>query len=428
MNAKKALRIISQIALIIILLQSYTFPVIQAEGPATLEKKPAQGWVAGETSVSKLSPEARARLVSLPADTKAWEKAQAKLRSGDRSLLSYSYPASVDWRNVNGQNWTTAVRDQGGCGSCAVFASVAAIESRLEIANNNAALNPDLSEAHMFYSGCGACCLSGWYVDAALNFAMTPGVATETCYPYSDYDQAAAPCADWQNQATTIDSWVGVSNIAAMKQAIFEKGPIVANMAVYTDYYYYTSGVYRYSWGILEGYHAITLVGYDDAGGYWIAKNSWGTYWGEAGWFKIAYGQCEVDIYAYVPSLPAAPAPTPTNTVAPQPTATPTWTPLPTNTALPTNTPAPTMTPSTTFGDIKGTVTGSNGKGLSGVTVTTDSGQSAITNATGKYTLNNVPTGSRVANATKSGYANQSKTVSVSTNKTVTADFQLTTQ
>ncbi len=41
--------------------------------------------------------------------------------------------------------------------------------------------------------------------------------------------------------------------------------------------------------------HAIALVGYDDAGGYWIGKNSWGTGWGDGGFFKIGYGECSVE-------------------------------------------------------------------------------------------------------------------------------------
>jgi C1A family cysteine protease len=31
------------------------------------------------------------------------------------------------------------------------------------------------------------------------------------------------------------------------------------------------------------------LVGYNDAGQYFIVKNSWGAGWGESGYFRIAY-------------------------------------------------------------------------------------------------------------------------------------------
>ena len=35
--------------------------------------------------------------------------------------------------------------------------------------------------------------------------------------------------------------------------------------------------------------HAVLLIGYGD--GYWILKNSWGTGWGESGFFNIAMNQ-----------------------------------------------------------------------------------------------------------------------------------------
>jgi C1A family cysteine protease len=37
------------------------------------------------------------------------------------------------------------------------------------------------------------------------------------------------------------------------------------------------------------------VVGYDDGQGCWIAKNSWGTGFGESGFFRIAYGQVGFD-------------------------------------------------------------------------------------------------------------------------------------
>jgi hypothetical protein len=41
----------------------------------------------------------------------------------------------------------------------------------------------------------------------------------------------------------------------------------------------------------------VTLIGYDDAQGCWIGKNSWGTGWGDAGHFKIGYGECRIESY-----------------------------------------------------------------------------------------------------------------------------------
>jgi C1A family cysteine protease len=81
----------------------------------------------------------------------------------------------------------------------------------------------------------------------------------------------------------------------AMKNALVNHGPLVTGMDVYEDFENYTGGVYRYQWGAYKGGHCVLITGYvDDAGvpggGYFIAKNSWGTGWGpHGGYFAIAY-------------------------------------------------------------------------------------------------------------------------------------------
>ena len=60
---------------------------------------------------------------------------------------------------------------------------------------------------------------------------------------------------------------------------------------VYEDFMHYKSGIYSYTTGKKLGGHAILLVGYNDAESYFIVKNSWGTGWGEDGFFRIAYSE-----------------------------------------------------------------------------------------------------------------------------------------
>jgi C1A family cysteine protease len=80
-----------------------------------------------------------------------------------------------------------------------------------------------------------------------------------------------------------------------MKEYISKHGPLAACFTVYADFGSYKSGVYRHVRGEVRGGHCISVVGYSDTGRYWICKNSWGTNWGEGGYFKIAYGQCGID-------------------------------------------------------------------------------------------------------------------------------------
>ena len=68
-------------------------------------------------------------------------------------------------------------------------------------------------------------------------------------------------------------------------------------MDVYTDFYSYIGGIYKYVTGKLEGGHAILIVGYDDASQYFIVKNSWGDGWGESGYFRIAYSELSRPVY-----------------------------------------------------------------------------------------------------------------------------------
>lgn len=62
----------------------------------------------------------------VPAPATAEQKARV-------SLL----PDSFDWRDVNGVSYVSPVRDQGSCGSCYAFASMANLESQVRIATQN---------------------------------------------------------------------------------------------------------------------------------------------------------------------------------------------------------------------------------------------------------------------------------------------------
>jgi cathepsin B len=76
---------------------------------------------------------------------------------------------------------------------------------------------------------------------------------------------------------------------------------------VYQDFMNYKSGVYKHVSGNVLGGHAVKIVGWGQENGtnYWICANSWGTSWGENGFFRIAWGQCGIDsaVYGCAPQL-----------------------------------------------------------------------------------------------------------------------------
>ena len=261
-------------------------------------------WTAGPTGVSQFPPEQRRWLLGAIEEEPPPEIPALGTQTA-------GHPNAVDWRNVGGRNFTTPIRSQGGCGSCAAFGTVGAIDSRMEVAADNAGWNPDLSEAQVFFCSDSWTCGNGSAPSVLLDYARDTGVVDEGCFPYSDHDQPCNLCAGWPSRATQIDNWHWASGSDAIKDAVAQ-GPVEATFTVYTDFYYYTGGIYRYTWGNEEGGHAVVIVGYNDAGGYWICKNSWDTGWGESGYFRIAYGECGIDDWGYVPDVDLTPPTNPT--------------------------------------------------------------------------------------------------------------------
>lgn len=251
-------------------------------------------WSAGSTSVSKLPADARRKRLGLVVPDEENKRIQEMLIEEDARMAEqgkiFAFPASWDWRSVSGKDWTTPIRDQGDCGSCVAFATIGMIESGLEIFRRDPGLNPDLSEADLFFRGCGSCCARGWNFVPALNYALASGIPDEACFPY-DSDQSRS-CPDRDKRIIRILGWRTLSSASQAKEWISRKGPVMSGLHVYDDLFYYQGGIYRNAYGGYIGDHAVCVVGYDDIGGYWICKNSWGTGWGERGWFKIAYGEC----------------------------------------------------------------------------------------------------------------------------------------
>jgi C1A family cysteine protease len=84
---------------------------------------------------------------------------------------------------------------------------------------------------------------------------------------------------------------------AQIKEWVSTKGPVSSCFVVYDDFFSYRSGVYRHVTGGEAGGHCVSIVGYNDNPGYWICKNSWGTGWGDQGFFCIAYGECAIETW-----------------------------------------------------------------------------------------------------------------------------------
>lgn len=256
-------------------------------------------WKASENQLTSLSQDERRKYLGLiltDAEKAQLEAETALLAAQEAQVFaSVGNPASHDWRNVSGQNYVTEVKNQGGCGSCVSFGTVAAMEAKARIQLNNPGYAIDLSEAFMQFCGGGSC--NGWGLSSGLEFGKATGTVDEACMPYKPQNMncTASRCSDWESRLNKITNFTAHATTASRKSAIVAKGPVVAGMAVFNDFYGYSGGVYRKTSGAtLEGYHCVCVVGYSDTQKAWIVKNSWGPNWGMGGYVLIGYNQPDV--------------------------------------------------------------------------------------------------------------------------------------
>ena len=265
-------------------------------------------WTAGYTSVSNLTN----------YNTCGWLWMDEEVDEYENVSFEGFVPDEFDWRDVNGTDWTTSVKNQLGCGSCVAFATIGALESVVQISIGcPQPFDCDLSEAHLFFCG-GGSCDSGWSTSAAVDYVRNQGVPDEACFPYKPYDMPCSKTEDnWRERCVKVKYTGAVTpSVGAIQNALLKYGPLVTGMWVYEDFYYYRGGIYEHVSGDRVGGHGVTIVGYDNNPGYWICKNSWGTGWGENGWFRIKYGECGIggltyyfsgisgDIQPFTPSNP----------------------------------------------------------------------------------------------------------------------------
>ena len=268
-------------------------------------------WQAAENPLTRMSEESRRRRlgVPLPTDTERAEiqgrAARVRSLQQEARAAAVGAPAAFDARDVAGQNYVTEVRDQGDCGSCVAFGSVAVLETTGAYTRRQPGLELSLSEAHLFYTHGGSVgrdCDNGWLPLPALEMCRDIGVTFEDYFPYTPRNSGGASLnGDWPNRLARAVTVADVTaDPARMKEHISQYGSITACFEVFDDFFAYRSGVYRHVTGALRGGHCVALIGYDDAKGCWIAKNSWGSSWGDGGYVRIAYGQCNIEAWQCV--------------------------------------------------------------------------------------------------------------------------------
>lgn len=218
--------------------------------------------------------------------------------------------SEVDWRYTGGQRYTTWTRNQhipNYCGACWAFSSTSALSDRIMINNKNAWPEWDVSpqvllDCERDDDGC-----HGGDPNNAYAYIQQNGITSETCAPYSatgwdtgntcndqDICKNCLPDCDAQfpHQLWFVTEHGAIAGASDMLSAL-QDGPIACGMCVTQGFEDYAGfGIYDDPSSCTAQEHAISIVGYgtDNNVDYWIGRNSWGTFWGQEGYFRIVRG------------------------------------------------------------------------------------------------------------------------------------------
>jgi len=245
---------------------------------------------------------------------KPWPSDLPRPRLVKTSLPLEEPPASFTWSNVSGVNYLTQLKNQHipqYCGSCWAQAAASSLSDRIKIARQ--AAWPDINIAPQVLISCGpmdGC--HGGDAGAANKWIHENGITDETCsiYVARGHDNGA-PCTDVRKCETcwpetgctqpkqfltyTVEEYgdvEGDDQEAAMKREIYHRGPISCGVAVTDGLVKYDGGIFKDQTNFTQVNHDISVVGYGEENGekYWVIRNSWGAYWGEGGYFRLARG------------------------------------------------------------------------------------------------------------------------------------------
>ncbi|MGE5340982.1 MAG: lectin like domain-containing protein [Candidatus Omnitrophota bacterium] len=208
-----------------------------------------------------------------------------------------AYPTTFDLRT---QGKLTAIRDQGACGSCWTFATMASLESYLMPGQIKNFGEQDMNANHHFdYGECEGG--NSWMSSAYLLRWDGPLSETDAPYPYSLSMgiEGYAPQKHVQ-QVVFLPPRANKLDNNAIKSFISTYGAVYCAFR-YGDAYYNSSYKSYYYNGAFAPNHAVAIVGWDDSfaaskfniappgNGAFILRNSWGTSWGESGYFYLSY-------------------------------------------------------------------------------------------------------------------------------------------
>jgi C1A family cysteine protease len=229
-----------------------------------------------------------------PMDSNTTSGAQVIDISAELMTLT-NIPPTLDW---NAMGVVTPPRDQGACGCCWAFVSTAAVESRRMMSFGQAysmRLSPQqLVDCDPLSQGC-----DGGNAENAFAYMAMNGLSYDSDYPYQGYQGTcrddAANLHKVLINGTVLTPGTDPVNIFRF---IAHNGPATAGIDA-TPLKYYQAGtvIGRVKFNCPSLNHMVLLTGYDQTNNFFRAKNSWGTNWGESGFFQIQSNTCMISRY-----------------------------------------------------------------------------------------------------------------------------------
>lgn len=230
------------------------------------------------------------------APTFHWQRDKPDSRDHIWQLKPTANPASVDLRT-----FATPVEDQGQLGSCTGNAIAEAIElvdkkkgKNLEISRLFIYYQERLLEGTINYD-------NGAYIRDGIKACYTWGAPVESLWPYdiTKFKTKPSQAAYTDALKRKVTGYQRCTNFTAVKNALASGYPVIVGFDVYSSFYNIGSnGLMSYPntrLEALQGGHAVCIVGYNDnyggvtGNGRFICKNSWGSSWGNGGYFYMPY-------------------------------------------------------------------------------------------------------------------------------------------
>jgi hypothetical protein len=278
-----------------------------------------QHWVAGETSISRLSYQEKKSMFGgsipnfqgleyyvggvfvLPV-AKQGDPNLKGTKSATAAPAESQYVKEYSWRNRHGEDWVTGVKKQLDCRSDWAFGAAAALELMMNLYFNRH-LDYDLSEQQLLSCVWEWDCNGGW-VSSGLEYIINHGIFTENCYPYVAYERV---CGEgWScnpSERVYCQGWTTIQSEEDYKRAVI-KGAVAA------DIIQWNQGTQITGYKVLEAGDSLYIRNVDtqwikiDPGDPLIGKTAWeckfsfGENWGDEGYMYLVGENWDLALYS----------------------------------------------------------------------------------------------------------------------------------